>query len=396
MIIKDIRVGMVAQNSIADPDSMSGTPLCIFNALKKSGLTIVDLSPKVNYYQNESIFYKAVRKLRGFILKYSFLEDSYYYTIYDAIKVSNKTQQLIDSSNVDIIFGVCISNVLYNLRDDRPILYASDTTAKLINSTYELWKNRSKNYHKATDEIESKSINKCTYFLAAAGSTTESAINDYGLSPDKVKLIEFGANVLPELPITEISHPSKSRLELSVVAADPIRKRLDFCIEVAECLKNRGWNVVLNYIGERNKAADANSLVNYCGRLQLSNEADRKIHQDILRRSHWMLLPSKAEAFGIAPCEAAHFGRPSIVSDVEGLPTVVKHNETGIVMSVDSTVENYATCIAENSLNTEKYIAFSRAALERAHNTLSWSVWAEKVKELINEVTANKQKNLSS
>ena len=109
-----------------------------------------------------------------------------------------------------------------------------------------------------------------------------------------------------------------------------------------------------------------------------------------MTNSHWMILPSKAEAFGIAPGEAAHFGRPSIVSAAGGLPTVVHHGVTGIVMPLDADAESYATALIAASENPEAYQHIAKAALDRATNCLNWDTWGRRVGQLITELVAQK------
>jgi len=99
-----------------------------------------------------------------------------------------------------------------------------------------------------------------------------------------------------------------------------------------------------------------------------------------------MLLPSLAEAFGIAPGEAGHFGRPSVVSDVGGLPTVVQHDKTGVVLPVDAPASKYANAIREYSIDPKRYIAMSHAALERATTVLSWPAWGKRLSSIFTEI----------
>ncbi|KPA54190.1 glycosyl hydrolase family 1 [Photobacterium leiognathi subsp. mandapamensis] len=49
--------------------------------------------------------------------------------------------------------------------------------------------------------------------------------------------------------------------------------------------------------------------------------------------------PSKWEAFGLIFVEAAFFQIPSIGSDVEGIPEVIKHNETGLIFESNNVVD---------------------------------------------------------
>ena len=57
---------------------------------------------------------------------------------------------------------------------------------------------------------------------------------------------------------------------------------------------------------------------------------DGKVKEDILRNTTVVVVPSLVdEVFGIVTVEAFAFGKPVIVSNVGGLPELVKQGETG-------------------------------------------------------------------
>src|SRR5690606_19063563 len=101
----------------------------------------------------------------------------------------------------------------------------------------------------------------------------------------------------------------------------------------------------LSYIGPPTKRAERSACTVCLGRLSLSEADDRRRHRQVLADSHIQLLPSLGEAFGIAPCESAHYARPSIVSDVGGLPTVVLHGQTGFVLPLNAGAAEYVRSI---------------------------------------------------
>jgi glycosyltransferase involved in cell wall biosynthesis len=71
--------------------------------------------------------------------------------------------------------------------------------------------------------------------------------------------------------------------------------------------------------------------------LQLQNNVrlvgfiDNREIYPFIRGHHFMVMPSLAEAFGVAAIEASACGRPVIASDVGGIPEVVIDGETGIL-----------------------------------------------------------------
>jgi glycosyltransferase involved in cell wall biosynthesis len=202
----------------------------------------------------------------------------------------------------------------------------------------------------------------------------------------------MGAHVVPEQSDRPLrpDPPSPNEVELVCVAADPVRKRLDFCIDVAEELASRGLRVRLNQVGPPTTRARRSSVVHRAGVLRLSDPEDRRRHAELLRRSHLLLLPSAGEMFGIAPCEAAHFGRPSLVSDAGGLPTAVLHEQTGIVLPLAAPATRYADEIEKLCRDPARYRRLSEAALLRARTELNWDAWGRRVGSIVEEVMRHK------
>ena len=103
------------------------------------------------------------------------------------------------------------------------------------------------------------------------------------------------------------------------------------------------------------------------------------------------LLPSLGEAFGIAPIESAHFARPSIVANAGGLPFVVLHNKTGLVIDRDEGPVAWADAIESLIDNPDHYRDLSRNALQRARDELNWDAWGHSVAKIITETIATQR-----
>lgn len=300
---------------------------------------------------------------------------------------SQSVQESLKRESVDLVFGVCISTSLFDLNTNIPIVYTSDTTARLINNEYPEYSCRSSEYHRACDDIERSALSRCTHFVGACPPTVHSAIHDFGVPPERTTSIEFGANVTPSSILKNGGSPPHvgGPIELLLVASNARRKRLRFSIEVVENLRELGWNATLNYIGPSNRLASTSEFVRCWGRLDLASKSDRSLHRDLIASSHWLLQPSSAEAFGIAPCEAAHFGRPSVVADVGGLPTVVSHNESGIVMPQGANPREYA-CQIINCSSSDRYRHLADGALRRAHEYLNWETCCRRFIKIFNSI----------
>lgn len=66
--------------------------------------------------------------------------------------------------------------------------------------------------------------------------------------------------------------------------------------------------------------------IDFCGLLDAAGV------RELLGRSHLMVMPSLREAFGVAALEASACGRVVIATDAGGIPEVVHHGETGLLV----------------------------------------------------------------
>ena len=289
----------------------------------------------------------------------------------------------------DVVFGCCISSLLAFLDHDRPIVYYSDATARVINTTYPVYAARPHAYHEACDEFERRALARASRCAFASREVLRSAIDDYALPPERGSVIPLGANVVPENPratVIPAPPPTREDFRLCMVAADPVRKRLDLAVSIVEELVRRGWRARLSVIGPLTPCASRSGVVDHLGRLRLGVASDLERHRRVLERSHLLLLPSLGEAFGIAPCEAAHFGRPSLVSDAGGLPSAVLDGVTGMVLPVNAPAGAYADAAEGLAASPARYASMSLAAAERARRELTWEAWAGSVRGLLESV----------
>jgi glycosyltransferase involved in cell wall biosynthesis len=313
-------------------------------------------------------------------------------TLARAHAVSRTVSERAAAMDVDVVFGCFVSWHLCRYDAPTPVVYYTDATTRIINTTYPAFVRRGRGFKEACDEIEGAALQRAHTALFASEFARRSAVDDFGLPANRSAVVPLGATVLPAGPEEIDPEPPPARtVRLCIVAADPVRKRLDLVIEATEALAAEGWDARLTYIGPPTPRAKRSPVVECAGRLRLSSDTDRATHRAILSSSHLLVLPSLAEAFGIAPAEAAHFGRPSVVSAAGGLPTVVQHGRTGIVMPMASSAADYAREIARLCSDADAYRAMSAAALDRARGALTWDRCADAIVEHLEIAAASRR-----
>ncbi|MFK7884248.1 MAG: glycosyltransferase family 4 protein [Phycisphaerales bacterium] len=279
----------------------------------------------------------------------------------------------------DLLFGVCIATALAQLDTNLPIVYFSDATSRVINTTYPAYAGRGKSIQDTRELIERSALERVTHAVFAAPFTRDSAVNDFGIPIEHTTIIPMGAHVTPAEPSSitpPADAPTKNSCRLLIIAADPKRKRVDLAVKATETLRRLGVNATLSVVGPGTRLARRSKAVDFVSSLRLSSTDDARKHRELLRTAHIQLLPSLGEAFGIAPAESAHFARPSIVSDAGGLPSVVLNDQTGLVLPVAADHRDWAQAVAKLVADPDRYRRYSTAALARARTELTWSAWA--------------------
>jgi len=300
---------------------------------------------------------------------------------------SEQLTRLVREASADRVFACCVSGVLSRADFAKPLTFFSDNTAGRLFSEYDKYRARGAGYRLAAEEFERDALARCSHLAYASEWARSSAVTHYGVPTEATSVIPMGANITPadldEPTASEAMRnsgaPSRDELRLCLIASDPRQKGVDLAVGAAERLRRVGWNATLRVVGPNCRAVRRSPAAIGVGRLDLSRPRDRQRMARIMGESHVHLLP----AFGIAACEAAHIGRPAVVSDAGGLPSIVRGGETGRVVPCGYPANFYAEAILDVVSDQERYEAMSRAARRRAAETLNWDAWGAAMSDRI-------------
>ena len=208
---------------------------------------------------------------------------------------------------------------------------------------------------------------------AAAGACAA-----YGLPLDRVAVVPFGANfeTLPsnDEVVSAILARPRTRCRMLWVGVDWERKGGDLVIEIAQRIEAHGIPVDLTVVGCRPSDRDLPEWVQVEGYLSKRTAAGAARLAKLYARSHFLVMPSEAEVFGLAHAEAAAFGVPSVATRTGGVPTVVVDGETGILDDPGAAAESYAGRILALMKDRPRYEVMARAAAARSASMLNWDV----------------------
>jgi len=91
----------------------------------------------------------------------------------------------------------------------------------------------------------------------------------------------------------------------------------------------------------------------------------------LLNTATVVLMPSRQEPFGLVALEAALMARPVIATRVEGLPEVVVHEQTGLLVEQENSGA-LAEALAYLLARPHTAIQMGQAARLRAQQVFSW------------------------
>lgn len=272
-----------------------------------------------------------------------------------------------------------------------PVIMWSDATFSAMvhmNPVYD----RLSDWGKSQGErAERMAIDKVTVAVFSSAWAARSAVDDYCKDARFVRVVPFGAN-LPVEPsadrvITNIAGRGRESCDLLFVGVDWQGKRGDFAVEVTRQLTSLGIHTRLRVVGCSPTSYGAGDLgIEVLGRLRkdVTNELEQL--EELYSRSHFLLVPSGAEAYGIVYAEASAFGLPSIATDVGGVATVVRPERNGLLFPRDASPREYAESIVLLWRNQDKYIHLCRTSREEYEQRLNWGVSIDRLCSILEEV----------
>jgi glycogen(starch) synthase len=110
----------------------------------------------------------------------------------------------------------------------------------------------------------------------------------------------------------------------------------------------------------------------------------------LINTSTIVLVPSRQEALGLVALEAAAMARPIVATRVGGLPEVVVHEETGLLVEPENTGA-LAEAVCFLLENREAAVRMGQAARARAQAVFNWKRHVDAYDELYQQLAHKSQ-----
>ena len=374
------RIIVVTPDDPNDVSGWSGTPYSIYRALVDNpGDT------EITYVRGALRFLSlGARAANKLLRKLGITFDCRFSTAYSMLVGTCLTAHLKFVGQGTLLF-IAGSEELAYLRTERPVIYISDGTFRVVAASYPNFRAFPKWLQVQGDRNEARSLSRADFIIYPSRWARDSATDDYGIPGDRIFVLPFG----PNIPDHSIKYSPKTigaagDIDLLFISADWGRKNGDLVLEICRFLMDRGAKVRLTIIGDIPGHATRLPFVRSLGFLRKSVARDLAVLCDAFREAHFLVLPTLADATPIVFSEAQAFGLPPISYDVGGVGGAISHGRTGLLLPRGAPPQRFAEEILKYSNDTKLYEELSRGTRKHYLQEANWGNWSRLIVELAN------------
>jgi len=376
-----MKVAYVTTYNSSDIHSWSGTGYYMFQALKDTGYEIEQVildKPKYDIlFKVKGLLYRLISK------KYLKDRDPKYLNFY-----AKDLEEKLSKIHYDVIFSPSSIPLAY-LDNKKPMIFWTDATFDGIKDFYPEFSNMCDETIRDGHIMEQLALTKSRYSLYSSDWARDSALKYYTVDEDRVKLVPFGANIDSNRNLSDIENIVKAKdLDKCILffsGVDWDRKGGDMALSVAEELTKRGIKTELHIVGVT-LDIELPDYVTVYGFVSKGSADGKKLLDNLMMKSHFLIVPSKAECAAMVFAEASSFGLPSISRKVGGIPTVIEDNINGKTFDLNDGADLYCDYIEDILSSKEKYQELSISSFKLYSKNLNWKTASNRIKDLLDSI----------
>jgi hypothetical protein len=310
---RPLRVAVASIGDPASPNTWSGTTAGVFHALRDLGVEVEGLDMTLPPGLEQALLAGAALSTRN---------------RFDAhgAALTMKIRDLLAGrqargANLD---GVIQMSTNFALPQGIPYVTLEDMTLRQGVEIHPVFSRMSARGVAGWERRRADIYRRARRCTVASHWAANSLIDDYGLQPEQVAVVGFGANHRVDAHDREWGAP-----RLLFVGVDWERKGGPFVLRAFARLRDAIPRATLDVVGGHPPLQEQGVTAH--GMLSPANEHHRETIAALFARATCFVMPSRVEPFGIVYVEAASAGVPSIASSVGG-PIDIVGAEGGILV----------------------------------------------------------------
>ena len=367
-----MRIAYISEGSPLDINTWSGTPYHIYRQLSR----------------HHEVEWVGKDVACGALWHYKFEGENRPFSLYNYRKeIGRVITRILREGHYDVAISSAVTYCT-DLKTDIPLVYFSDASYKILQGHFIA---TDKFDEKKVMPIERECLDRADKIIVCSEMLRQTILETHHVEEGKIELLDFGANIPePDGVVPEDYDDSVCRLVF--VGRNWEWKGGQKALDAYRKLKADGFNCQLTIIGssplEEVNDPDVRNIV----WLDKAKQEDMDLYADILRHAHFMVLPTKFDAYGIVFCEASAYGVPSIAPNVGGVGQPIRDGVNGFLMSPEATADDYAAKIRSTFQDKELYRRLRVSSRREYETRLNWNVWGTRVTDILTDLLAKRQK----
>ena len=375
------RLLLVTYEDPWNPVAWSGIPFQIREALERQVETLSDvgaLKPRRSKWE-------FVRHLahRRHPIRYPLELASYSQRQY-----AHETQQAIDRHNPEAILAISSPCIIKLAPQSIPIFMVSDAPWIAWKETYRQFEHMPL-LGPSFGRREAAAAHKCAGIIYPSKWAIEEGKRLFQVPDEKLHIQPMGANWKPDLPDAQlhaiIDQRPDHRVDFLYVGKDWPRKGGPLAVEIVLALQRAGISGAHLHVVGCSPEIDpaARDFVTVHGRLAASDPKQSAHLRALFLNSHFLLVPTQAECYGLVFAEAQAFGLPPVSRAVQAVPSIIADGEAGFVLPPGEGAAAYVKRLIPVIEDRSQYRRMAHAARRRYEEKLNWMAFAAGVVKTI-------------
>jgi glycosyltransferase involved in cell wall biosynthesis len=274
-----------------------------------------------------------------------------------------------------------------HLRCRQPIVFWNDATFAGMVGYNPSFSNLTPRSIRTGNAVNQAALDRCVLAVYSSEWAAETARTAYSVWPAKVHVVPFGANLTSGMSPAQakgaVSSRPESMCRLLFIGVDWRRKGADIAVAVAGELNAAGLATELHVVGTGPpEGRTMPAYVSLEGYIDTSTPGGRRRLSELLVKSHFLIVPTRTECFGIVFAEAASFAVPSLATRTGGTPSAVADGVSGKLFSLQAGSREYRDYVLHHFADRAAYERLALSAFSHYETRLNWDVAAQDLLEL--------------
>ena len=281
-----------------DKRSWSGTPYMVLKSLQAIGHEVNVLNYMPDKYP---VFHRIIIRLYGVISRATGKKYLYWFTsLFQKLLKKRYSQLRVLESDLTFVVGQSFL-IPPIIPCKTKLVYLCDATFSAVEDYYPEFSDLYKIVSCQGNRICREALLACDKIIMSSNWAKQHAVEDYHISPAKIDVVEFGANIVSvKMGSIERDYSNKQKYRILFSGVHWERKGGKIAVECCDYLISKGYNIELIVAGVDVPMSYERTYIRPVGFLNKNIEKEYVEYVRILEEADFLLFPSKAECSAIA------------------------------------------------------------------------------------------------